>query len=105
MNMVTRLCPPRLSSRMSHYKTLKAWQHAQRLAIEGVRTARTFPDYEQSGLADQLRRACYSVPLNIAEGNTRQRPREARRFVDTALGSVAAGEPILEMPRDDGNGT
>jgi len=102
MNMVTRLCPPRLSSRMSHYKTLKAWQHAQRLAIEGVRTARTFPDYEQSGLADQFRRACYSVPLNIAEGNTRQGSREARRFFDTARGSLAEVETILEMARELG---
>ena len=100
--MVTRLCPSRLSSRMSHYKTLKAWQHAQRLAIEGVRTARTFPDYEQSGLADQFRRACYSVPLNIAEGNTRQGSREARRFFDTARGSLAEVETILEMARELG---
>src|SRR5216117_1486573 len=100
MNMVTRLCPPRLSSRMSHYKTFKAWQHAQRLAIEGVRTARTFPDYEQSGLADQLRRACYSVPLNIAEGNTRQGSREYRRLLDTARGSLAEVETIIEMARE-----
>src|SRR5258706_15173770 len=69
---------------MAHYKTLKAWQHAQRLAIECVRMSRGFPDYEQGALADQLRRACYSVPLNIAEGNTRQGSRECRRFFDTA---------------------
>src|SRR2546427_4340014 len=82
---------------MAHYKTLKAWQHAQRLAIECVRAARAFPDYEQHALADQLRRACYSVPLNIAEGNTRQGSREYRRFLDTAPGSLAEGGAIIEM--------
>src|SRR2546427_12238864 len=79
---------------MAHYKTLKAWQHAQRLAIECVRAARAFPDYEQHALADQLRRACYSVPLNIAEGNTRQGSRAYRRFFGTAPGPPCAGGGI-----------
>jgi len=82
---------------MAHYKTLKAWQHAERLAIECVRISRSFPDYEQATLADQLRRACYSVPLNIAEGNTRFGSREARRFFDTARGSLDEVENILSM--------
>src|SRR2546425_8853398 len=81
---------------MAHYKTLKAWQHAQRLAIECVRAARAFPDYEQHALADQLRRACYSVPLNIAEGNTRQGSREYRRFLDTGRGSPSPGGTIFQ---------
>src|SRR2546426_8363241 len=81
---------------MAHYKTLKAWQHAQRLAIECVKAARAFPDYEQHALADQLRRACYSVPLNIAEGNTRQGSREYRRFLDTAPGSLSRGGADIE---------
>lgn len=85
---------------MAHYKTLKAWQHAQRLAIECVKTARAFPEYEQNALADQLRRACYSVPLNIAEGNTRQGSREYRRFLDTARGSLAEVETIIEMAQE-----
>src|SRR6185503_17675297 len=88
--------------RMAHFKTLKAWQHAERLAIDCVRTAKGFPDYEQSGLADQLRRACYSVPLNIAEGNTRYGSRDARRFFDTARGSLAEVETILGIARQLG---
>src|SRR2546426_7737979 len=84
---------------MAHYKTLKAWQHAQRLAIECVKAARAFPDYEQHALADQLRRACYSVPLNIAEGNTRQGSREYRRFLGTPPGAPSAGgESIQKAP-------
>lgn len=85
---------------MAHYKTLKAWQHGQRLAIECSRAARNFPDYEQGALADQLRRACYSVPLNIAEGNTRHGSRECRRFLDSARSSLAEVETIIEMARE-----
>ena len=85
---------------MAHYKTLKAWQHAQRLAIACSRMARNFPDYEQGALADQLRRACYSVPLNIAEGNTRHGSRECRRYLDTAWSSLAEVETIIEMAKE-----
>lgn len=85
---------------MAHYKTLKAWQHAQRLAVECVKAARGFPDCEQDALADQLRRACYSVPLNIAEGNTRLGPREHRRYLDVARGSLAEVETIIGIARD-----
>jgi carbamoyl-phosphate synthase large subunit len=85
---------------MAHYKTLKAWQHAQRLAVDCVRISKSLPDYEQTGLADQLRRACYSVPLNIAEGNTRYGSRDARRFFDIARGSLAEVETILGIARE-----
>lgn len=85
---------------MSHFRTLKAWQHAQRMSIECARAARGFPDYEQGALADQLRRACYSVPLNIAEGCTRQGSREYRRFLDTARSSLAEVETIIEIARE-----
>jgi four helix bundle protein len=87
---------------MAHFKTLKAWQHGERLAIECVRMSKSFPDYEQANLADQLRRACYSVPLNIAEGNTRYGSRDSRRFLDTARGSLAEVETILGMAKSLG---
>ena len=77
---------------MPPYRTLKAWQHAQRLAVECVKAARSFPDYEQDALASQMRRACYSVPLNIAEGSAKNGSREYRRFLDTARGSLAEVE-------------
>jgi four helix bundle protein len=87
---------------MPPYRNLKAWQHAQRLAVECVRAARAFPEYEEKALADQMRRAAYSVPLNIAEGSAKRGSREYRRYLDTARGSLAEVETMLEMARDLG---
>jgi len=87
---------------MPPYRNLKAWQHAQRLAVECVKATREFPEHEQSGLGDQLRRSAYSVPLNIAEGSARRGSREYRRSLDVARGSLAEVETIIEMARDVG---
>ena len=85
---------------MPQHHTLKAWQHAQRLAVECSRAARGFPEYEQHALADQLRRAAYSVPLNIAEGSTRRGSVEYRRYLDQAWSSLAEVETALGIARD-----
>ncbi|HTR19931.1 MAG TPA: four helix bundle protein [Gemmatimonadales bacterium] len=85
---------------MAPYKTLKAWQHAQRLAVECVKAARSFPEYEQDRLADQVRRAAYGVVLNIAEGSTRRGSRDYRRFLDTANASLAELETALGLARE-----
>jgi four helix bundle protein len=87
---------------MPPYRNLKAWQHAQRLAVECVKATREFPEHEQSGLGDQLRRSAYSVPLNIAEGSAKRGSREYRRSLDIARGSLAGVETIIEMARDVG---
>jgi four helix bundle protein len=85
---------------MAPYRTLKAWQHAQRLAVECARAAKQFPDYEQESLASQLRRAAYTVVLNIAEGSAKRGSREYRRYLDTASASLAEVETALEIARD-----
>lgn len=87
---------------MPLHHTLKAWQYAQRLAVECTKAAHEFPEFEQLALADQLRRAAYSIPLNIAEGNTRKGTRDYRRFLDIAWGSLAELQTALAIARDVG---
>ena len=87
---------------MPNHHTLKAWQHAQRLAVECARAAQQFPEYEQDALGDQLRRACYSIPLNIAEGSSRKGSRDYRKFLDTAWGSLAEVQTAIAIARDVG---
>lgn len=87
---------------MPVHHTLKAWQYAQRLAVGCAKAAHDFPDFEQLALADQLRRASYSIPLNIAEGNTRKGTRDYRRFLDIAWGSLAEVQTAIVIARDVG---
>jgi four helix bundle protein len=87
---------------MAPYRNLKAWEHAERLAVECVKASRGFPDFEQQSLADQLRRAAYSVPLNIAAGSAKRGSREYRRYLDMARGSLAEVETMLGMARSLG---
>lgn len=70
-----------------------------RLAVECAKAAKRFPEEEQDALADQLRRCAHSVPLNIAEGVARKGPREFRRFLDTARGSLSEVQTALEIAR------
>ena len=53
---------------MGHFKKLKAWQHTRSLAVLSKAAIGRLPASERDGLADQWKRAAYSVVLNIAEG-------------------------------------
>ena len=49
------------------------------------------------GLADQWRRACNSVALNLAEGVGRRGSKEFRRFADIARGSLVEVEATIDL--------
>ncbi|MBU0769548.1 MAG: four helix bundle protein [Proteobacteria bacterium] len=48
-------------------------------------------------IKDQLNRAVLSIPLNIAEGNGRNTPKEKAQFFKTARGSLFECVPLLEI--------
>lgn len=82
---------------MGHFKDLKAWQHARSLAILSKAAIALLPESEKNGLADQWKRASYSVVLNIAEGASRRGTKEFRRFLDIARASLHEIEAILDL--------
>jgi four helix bundle protein len=74
---------------LPHHK-LVAWQRADDLFIEIHQlTRKTFPPEEKYELSSQLRRAAYSVPANIVEGNARQYTKERFHFLSVASASLA----------------
>jgi len=82
---------------MGDFRKLLAWQEAMRLVSVSCPGIDRLPSSERFGLADQWRRALYSVPLNIAEGASRRGAREFRRYLDVARGSLHEIEAILEI--------
>jgi len=54
-------------------------------------------DIHDRDIKDQLKRAALSVPLNIAEGNGRNTPKEKQQFYKTARGSLFECIPLFEI--------
>jgi len=74
---------------MMPYERLDAWKCCHELFLETYRITSHFPKHELYGLTSQMRRAVFSAAANIAEGSAKQGPKEFRRFLDIALGSLA----------------
>jgi four helix bundle protein len=72
------------------YRQLIVWQKGMDLVEEVYRVTAGFPRNEVFGMTAQLRRAAYSIPMNVAEGNCRGTRRDYANFVSIATGS--AGE-------------
>jgi len=54
------------------------------------------PESERD-LADQWRRACNSIALNLAEGVSRRGPKEFRRFADVARASLHEHAAVIDL--------
>jgi four helix bundle protein len=87
---------------MMPYERFLAWQVSHELALEIYRVTDPWRREKRFGLTIQLRRAALSVPTNIAEGAAKRGPREFRRFLDIALGSLAEVSYLLRFSKDYG---
>jgi four helix bundle protein len=82
---------------MGHFKKLKAWQHARTLTVLSQGAIERLPPSERDALANQWKRACYSVVLNVAEGASRRGSKDFRRHLDIARASLDEIEAILDL--------
>jgi four helix bundle protein len=69
------------------FKDLVVWQRAIELCTEIYQLTSSFPQSEQFGLTNQLRRASVSIASNIAEGYGRSTRGEYLLFLGHARGS------------------
>ncbi|MBP6575676.1 MAG: four helix bundle protein [Chryseobacterium sp.] len=87
---------------MAHFKELIVWQKSINLVTEIHRITEKFPSNEIYGLTSQLRRACVSVPSNIAEGNTRRSKADYLQFLRIARGSCSEIETQIIISKNLG---
>ncbi len=85
---------------MTPYERLEAWKVCHELVLAVYRATESFPKHELYGLTSQTRRAAVSAPANIAEGSAKRGPKEFRRHIDIARGSLSELEYLLWLARD-----
>ena len=84
------------------FRRIAAWRRAHELTLAVYRATESFLDWEKYGLVSQIRRACASIPTNVAEGCGRSTHSELARFIDIATGSASEVEYQLLLAKDLG---
>jgi len=80
-----------------HYRETVVWHKAMDVAREIYGLVALLPREEIYGMRSQITRAAVSVPSNIAEGWTRESPREKLQFFAIAQSSLAELETQLTL--------
>ena len=93
---------PSSADRLRPYEKITAWQLSHKLFLAVHRMTRGWPKREWYGLAAQVRRAAFSIPANIVEGQSKRGVREYRRFLDIARGSLAELQYALRAAHELG---
>ena len=81
------------------YKELVIWQKSMDIAVNVHELTKGFPDDEKFGMTSQIRRSCYSIPSNIAEGFGRKNRKEFTRFLRIAIGSAFELQTQIELSK------
>ncbi len=72
---------------MKDFKKLKVWEKGMTIVSLTYELAKKLPESERFALVSQMTRAAVSIPSNIAEGSSRDSPKDYRHFLRLALGS------------------
>lgn len=88
---------------MRRFTELKVWERSHQLVLTIYRLTAHFPQAEVFGLTSQLRRACVSVPANVAEGAKRRSQKDFAHFLNIAEGPLSEVEYLVGLSRDLGH--
>jgi len=86
----------------SKFRDLLVWQKSHQFVLDIYKISDQFPQVEQYSITQQLRKAAYSIPANIAEGCCRGYTAEVSRFSAIAKGSLGEVEYFLILAKDLG---
>ena len=85
---------------MRDFKRLQVWEKSHGLTLRVYELTSQFPREDLYGLTSQIRRACASIPTNIAEGCGRGSSADFARFLQIAMGSASETEYLILLARD-----
>lgn len=85
---------------MRDFRKLKVWEKAHAITLKIYKVTEKYPREELYGLTSQIRRACVSIPTNIAEGCVRSSDADFSRFLYIALGSTSELEYLILLSMD-----
>ena len=85
---------------MRDFRSLQVWEKSHCLTLRTYELTSQFPSREIYGLTSQIRRACASIPTNIAEGCGRNSPADFARFLQIAMGSASETKYLILLVRD-----
>jgi four helix bundle protein len=86
-----------------HWKNLEVWKAAHEMVLEIYKVTAAFPKAESFGISYQLRRAAYSIPANIVEGQSRSTTRGYLQFLYNSRGSLEEVRYFLLLSKDLGH--
>ena len=87
----------------SGYRKLQIYERSYAAALAVYRMTQEFPKEEFGGIADQMRRASVSIPLNIVEGHAKKESqKEFKRYLTMAVGSTDELRVLLDFAKDLG---
>ena len=84
---------------MRNVNDYEVFKRSHQLTLDIYKQSRDFPKEEQYGLTSQIRRAAYSIPMNLKEGSAGTEA-EFFRYVRIALGSKEELEYQLLLAKD-----
>jgi four helix bundle protein len=91
-----------IKKKIERFSDLEAWKQGHGVVLAVYRLTQKFPKDEIFGITNQMRRAAVSITSNIAEGFSRQFPKEKTQFYSVAQGSLTELQNQLLISRDVG---
>ncbi|MDD5091822.1 MAG: four helix bundle protein [Candidatus Wallbacteria bacterium] len=83
-----------------NYDELDVYKEAHKIVLDVYQITKTFPKTEQFNLISQITRAAYSIPSNIAVGNSRNTTKEYINFLYISRGSLGELRYFLLLSKD-----
>jgi len=82
---------------MSDNPRFRAWQEAQKLAMDAHRFANSIPMGKSADLQNQLRRAANSLPDHLSEGRPVSEEEAPGKFISDSIGSLEELETLFYL--------